>query len=326
LLGDIEAALANKLSTERNLRNYQLEHLAHISTQRKMLERLAREKELDVCSPDFFCWLHKEFYSELPEEMHYALTHEGSRVLIMPGELRDRPASVGRHIPPEALDDVRGNLGRFQDAYTPTKLEEPKKMLAFAASHHRLLWIHPFRDGNGRVARLFTIAYQYRLKIWSHGLWTVTRAFARNRSEYDRHLALADQPRRYDFDGRGPLSEENLVAFCKYFLRACVDQLKFMESILELGHLEKRFKQYLAIQRSQKEMSRQAVMLLETLLYRGEIERGEVQSICNVQRRRATGVIKELLDKRLASSSSAHGNLRLLFSGDMAIHLFPKLV
>jgi Fic family protein len=53
---------------------------------------------------------------------------------------------------------VRGNLRCFQDAYSPKRLEEPKKLPAFAASHHRLLWIHPFRDGNGRVARLFTIA------------------------------------------------------------------------------------------------------------------------------------------------------------------------
>ncbi len=326
LLGDIEAALAKKFSADQSLRNYQLEHLAHIATQKKMLARLEREKELDICSADFLCWLHREFYSELPEEMHYALTHEGGRVPVLPGELRDRPASVGRHIPPDALDDVRGNLGRFHEAYSLSRLEESMKMPAFAASHHRLLWIHPFRDGNGRVARLFTIAYQYRLNIGSHGLWTVTRAFARNRSEYDRHLALADQPRRYDFDGRGPLSEENLVTFCKYFLRACVDQLQFMESILELHYLERRFKQYLAIQRSQKAMSKQAVTVLEALLFRGEIERGDVQSICKVQRRRATGIINELLDNRLVSSSSAHGSLRLSFTSDVTLHLFPKLV
>jgi Fic family protein len=200
------------------------------------------------------------------------------------------------------------------------------KMPAFASSHHRLLWIHPFRDGNGRVARLFTIAYQYRLGIWSHGLWTVTRAFARNRSEYDRHLALADQPRRNDFDGRGPLSEENLTVFCKYFLAACIDQLRFMESILELEHLEKRFKQYLAVAESQKILSKASVSVLDSLIYKGEISRGEVQALCNVKRRRATNIIKELLDKGFVRSVSAHGGLTLSFSGDLAPHLFPKLV
>ncbi len=326
LLGDIEEALANRLSSNRGLRNYQLEHLAHISTQKKMLARLEAEADLDVCSAEFLCWLHKEFYSQLPEEMHVALTRDGEPVPVLPGELRDRPASVGRHLPPGALDDVRLNLDRFHKAYSIEGIEETKKMPAFAASHHRLLWIHPFRDGNGRVARLFTIAYQHRLGVGSHGLWTVTRAFARNRAEYDKHLAVADQPRRNDYDGRGPLSEEGLTSFCRYFLDACVDQLRFMESILELHSLEKRFKQYLEMAQSQKIISRQSASVLEALFYKGEIERGEVQAICGVKRRRATGIIKELLGKGLVSSASAHGELELSFSGDCRAQLFPKLV
>lgn len=326
LLGDIQEALANRLSSDKGLRNYQLEHLAHISTQKKMLARLEAEGGLDICSTDFLCWLHREFYSQLPEEMHMALTHDGKPVPVLPGELRDRPASVGRHLPPDALDDVRVNLDHFHKAYSLKGIDESKKMLAFASSHHRLLWIHPFRDGNGRVARLFTIAYQHRLGIGSHGLWTVTRAFARNRAEYDRHLALADRPRRNDYDGRGPLSEEDLALFCRYFLKACEDQLYFMESVLELHHLEKRFKQYLAMTQSQKILSKQSESVLAALFYKGEIERGEVQAICGVKRRRATGIIKELLAGRFISSGSAHGALTLSFSGDCTPHLFPKLV
>jgi Fic family protein len=153
----------------------------------------------------------------------------------------------------------------------------------------------------------------------------VTRAFARNRSAYDRHLALADQTRRNDLDGRGPLSEENLLLFCTYFLRACVDQLQFMESILELHHLERRFKQHVGLLTSQKVLSKQSAEVLEALFYRGKIERGDVQAICGVQRRRATNIIQELLQERLVSTPSAHGSLRLSFAGDVATHLFPKL-
>ncbi len=326
LLSDIYEALDNRLSSDSGLRNYQLEHVAHIATQKKMLARLEREPDLDVCSVDFLSWLHREFYSLLPEEMHFARTRDGDMVPVMPGELRDRPASVGRHLPPDALDDVCVNLAHFQKAYAIGGLEESKKMLAFASSHHRLLWIHPFRDGNGRVARLFTIAYQYRCGCGSHGLWTVTRAFARNRSEYDRHLALADQPRRNDFDGRGPLSEENLTLFCRYFLGACVDQLRFMETMLELHHFEKRFKSYLAKAQSQKMMSKNSAAVLDAVFYRGEIARGEVQKICGVQRRRATSIIKELVDGGFVTSASAHGTLTLVFTADSTPHLFPKLV
>ena len=48
-LKDIEDALNNNLSPNKVLRNYQLEHLAHISTQKKMLERLAKEENLEIC-------------------------------------------------------------------------------------------------------------------------------------------------------------------------------------------------------------------------------------------------------------------------------------
>lgn len=326
LLGDIQKALDNDLSTDTNSRNYQMEHLAHISLQKEMLNRIDNEKNLDICSIDFLCWIHREFYSRLPKEMHYALAHDGQKLPVLPGMLRDRPASVGRHLPPDDLDELNINLANFDRDYSPANVDEPKKLCAMASSHHRLLWIHPFRDGNGRVARLFTIAYQRKLGIDSRGLWTVTRAFARNRSAYDHNLSLADQPRRNDYDGRGPLSEENLVLFCKYFLGECLDQLKFMASILELHHMEKRFAQYIALMQSQKTISKLAAHVLDELFYKGEIERGKVQSICGVKRRRGTEIIKELLDKKLVQSNSPHGRLNLYFTDESALHLFPKLV
>lgn len=325
LLSDIQDALNNDLSNDKSLRNYQLEHLAHISTQKAMIKRLQIEKDLDICAIDFLCWLHEEFYSKLPEEMHYAFTQSGKQVSVLPGELRDRPSTIGRHLPPKKLDEVQINLEDFDKAYALTNVKESKKIFAFACSHQRLLWIHPFRDGNGRVARLFTVAYQYKLGISSHGLWTVSRAFARNRSEYDKYLSLADQLRRNDYDGRGPLSEENLTLFCKYFLRECVDQLKFMESILELHHFEKRFKKYLQLISLQKNISKKAILVLKELFYKGEVERGEVQNICSVKRRRATEIIKELLEKQFVYSSSPHGKLQLHFTVESSSYLFPKL-
>lgn len=50
-------------------------------------------------------------------------------------------------------------MARFGEAYTPERYHGAGKLVAMAAAHHRLMWIHPFLDGNGRVARLFTEAY-----------------------------------------------------------------------------------------------------------------------------------------------------------------------
>jgi Fic family protein len=322
---DIEDALNNDLSSDTAARNYQLEHLAHITVQKEMSKKL-NTGGLNICSEDFLRWIHKRFYSQLPEEMHFARTHSGEKVPVLPGELRDRPADVGRHLPPLFLDEVRSNLERFEKEYNPDRLTSPQKYLALGASHHRLLWIHPFRDGNGRVARLFTNAYQQKLDISSHGLWTVTRAFGRMRSEYDKYLNIADQPRRNDYDGRGPLSEEGLVAFCKYFLEQCLDQINYIGGNLQLDAFEKRYKRYIDLSIGEGVIPKGSSAIFEALFYKGEIERGEVQTICGVGRRRATEIIKELLQRRFVSTNSPHGGLKLNFTNDAAVILFPNLV
>ena len=43
-------------------------------------------------------------------------------------------------------------------------------VLAAACAHHRLLWIHPFTDGNGRVARLMSNAMLLQA-LDAGGLW-----------------------------------------------------------------------------------------------------------------------------------------------------------
>ncbi|WP_217639947.1 Fic family protein [Palleronia marisminoris] len=51
-------------------------------------------------------------------------------------------------------------------------------ILAAACAHHRLLWVHPFLNGNGRVARLMSYAMLRRAPD-TLGLWSVARGLAR---------------------------------------------------------------------------------------------------------------------------------------------------
>jgi Fic family protein len=63
-------------------------------------------------------------------------------------------------------------MARFEAAHkSDSKL---KQLVSVAASHHRLAWIHPFLNGNGRVARLISRA---KLKDLGIGptLWSVSR-------------------------------------------------------------------------------------------------------------------------------------------------------
>jgi Fic family protein len=87
-----------------------------------------------------------------------------------------------------------------------------------AAAHHRLAWIHPFGDGNGRVVRLHSHALLIRHGLAGHGLWTLSRGLARQRQRYYAALEAADRGRRNDLDGRGNLSDAALADFCVFFL------------------------------------------------------------------------------------------------------------
>ena len=128
-------------------------------------------------------------------------------------------------------------LERFEAVYGT--LGTTDSILASAAAHHRLLWIHPFLDGNGRVARLMSHA-MLRDVLDTGGVWSIARGLARNVADYKAQLATRDLPRRNDLDGRGNLSEEALADFTRFFLRVCIDQVTVMEGLVAPDRLRVR--------------------------------------------------------------------------------------
>ena len=152
--------------------------------------------------------------------MRVATTSSGQKSPLQPGELRTGDVEVGTHVaPPYEL--VPGLLEHFSLRYESGELSRTRKVIAVAASHHRFAWIHPFRDGNGRVARLFSDTLIRQLRIDGGGLWSLSRGLAIQRSEYYALLSNADQERsaRSADDGRGHLSERALRDF------SCVRQV-----------------------------------------------------------------------------------------------------
>lgn len=94
-------------------------------------------------------------------------------------------------------------------------------------------------DGNGRVARLMSHAV-LRETLDIGGLWSVARGLARDGIAHESHLAACDLPRSIVLDGRGDLSEEALTAFAGFFLQTCIDQVRFMESLVQPDRLRDR--------------------------------------------------------------------------------------
>lgn len=323
LPADIEKALKKEYVKDPYKRALQIESVAHIEVENLMEKRLQNEPKLSICHEDFLCWLHREFYQRLPESLKY-IEGGGQKNKVIPGALRSREVSVGHHIPP-THSSLSSFLKRFEEVYTLKKYNPIEQVILAAASHHRLVWIHPFLDGNGRIARLFTHAYLIQAGVGGKGLWTISRGLARRKKNYLSALALADAPRRNDLDGRGNLSHEGLVDFCQFFLETMIDQIEFMTHLLNLEELQTRIEAYVKKQVLMKQLKPESWYLLREVLLRGEVARGEVPRITGLKERTARKILSNLLHQELLISETPKSPVRLGFPSSVVGYYFPRL-
>ena len=322
--GDIDAAVRQEFSGDANRRRLQQLHWAHLETQRWMESALTGMRLAELCESEFLRQLHREFYLRLPEEARWVEEAQGRRHAIEPGDLRVAPVSVGIHLAP-AHGELEKFLRRFAEFYGPLVQPTPQSLVAAMAAHHRLAWIHPFLDGNGRVIRLFTQGWLQCAGTAADGLWTLARGLARRHQDYKAGLARADERRLNDFDGRGYLSQRRLEEFCEFALVTAVDQLDFMDELLDLSGMQRRILGYAERRESASELPKGAGAVLREVFLRGEIIRGEVARIIGASPRTAQTVTGRLLKQDLLRSDSPKGSLRLGFPATAAESYFPNL-
>ena len=319
---DIERAMAKDFSGDLTERANQLLAFAHMEVERELVERL-EQGGVDVYSVEFVCEIHRRFYERLPEEFRMARTATGVAYQIIPGTLRNFMVDVGRHTPPH-FAAVGSFLGRFRDFYSSPGIPKTECVVAVAAAHHRLAWIHPFGDGNGRVARLHSQALLAHYEVAGLGLWTLSRGLARRRGDYYRFLEMADRGRVNDYDGRGNLSDAGLGAFCVFFLETMLDQVRFMGSVLDISLLRARVERY--FQFLEGESYREAFAgIVRVLVDEGEIPRSRVREITGKGATVVAEIVKRGLEVGYFCSPSPKGVLRVAFPEGMREAFFPKL-
>ncbi len=320
---DIDRALAADYSSDAHRRDLQLEARAHVEVQRIIDGRLDELPRPSAASA-FTEWTHREFCRRLPESLLVVENPDtGERISVVPGQLRSRTVAVGRHVAP-VPEHLEPFMLRFEQAYASSRLTKTRQVIAVAAAHHRFLWIHPFLDGNGRVARLMSHAMLLEIGIGS-ALWSVSRGLARHSLDYKRLLMAADEPRRNDLDGRGALSESALTEFCRFFLETCLDQVRFMRELLDPTELQRRMELYVRDEESAGRLPARSFVILREALLVGEVERGRVPTLIDASERTARRVVAELVDKRLLVSRSHKAPLRLGLPIDVVERWFPRL-
>ena len=270
---------------------------SHVHLQRaleRIIDRDAGPEWPRLFSISLVSLTHRGLFRDASEQ---ELKIEGLEAPMVPGELRDIAqlnVSVGQHDAP-AFQAVRPMLERMQVVYG--RIADPRyRLIAALAYHHRLAWVHPFPDGNGRVVRMITHLQLLKLGLASP-LWSISRGLARNHEAYYQHLAQADQHRQGDLDGRGQLSLKALQAFVRFMLRTCIDQMTYMLDALDRDTLRARIERAVAFDERfiAAGIKPEAARALHILITQGAVLRNDFKVYMGLGERTAISQLKQLV-------------------------------
>jgi Fic family protein len=326
---EIRAAQKGEYSKDTAKRDLQKESVSHIQ-----LQEWVKEQTLDqdgLYSPEFFKTIHKQFYLGIPESLWLLKDRQGEvKGKVIPGEWRTELVNVGQHVPPES-DNITSLIQKFCEVYHPNCFAGDKKFIAAMCAHHRLLWIHPFADGNGRVARLFTDEALKIIGLESYGVWCLSRGIARSSDQYKTLLARADNSRQGDHDGRGLLSESHLVNFCDFMLDTAIDQIDYISDLLQLNNIHERIDSYIQARNDERvpgvtgKVKEVAGLILYNAFVKGELERSLAFELSGIPERSARRLIKQLKDDGLLSETSSKSPLKWEIPEHAEPWYFPNL-
>lgn len=323
----IEAALHRDYSSDLAERRKQRFAVAHIAAEAALEDEWQALPVSALFEPARISAIHDCFFSYLPDDERS--TDDGG--VVVPGEFRRSDVTVGRHLAPEP-EMIEPLLQAWATRYARIRAKE-YQLIGIACSHHRLAWVHPFMDGNGRVARLHS-HLGLRAADLTHGLWSPLRGLAREHEQYYARLSDADQTRCNDLDGRGNLSQEGLVRFVRFFLDCCLDQVRLMVHMTQFQGMTGRLLDFLRFLeanpwmiRSEKSVIKPeaAALAMEFVALRRTVTRAEFAQMLGVSDVLARRIVRSLLDCGLLTSPSHRGELSFGLPLSSLRFLFPRL-
>ena len=263
--------------------------------------------------------IHRKFFEYLPEEALTIKYDNSNKVEIMiPGEFRNSFAHVGEFIAIKP-DSIPEFMRRFDQVYS--NLDKMNSLISIAVAHHRFLLIHPFPDGNGRVARLLTQKMlQDSLKI--EPIWSLSRGLSLKKREYFSLLNQCNSIRRGGSDGTGNLSEEAMHKITNFFFDVCLSQIHFVKENIEPKLLFKRIKQWC----NEENLPKMSFCVLKTLANEGRLKKSKIKEKIKFSKGQYKKTIAALQDEGVVISEHKNGPFELKITYSIAQNWIPKLV
>lgn len=213
-----------------------------------------------------------------------------------PGSYREQEVAIvdSSHRPPSWVNvhPMMTDLLEFANRDLPPH----QQILQVALAHHRFVWIHPFGNGNGRVARLFTYA-MLRKAIFSDRGSTVlhpTSVFGNHRGEYISALERADD-----------LSMAGTIAWATFFAQGIRDDLTRVTSLQDRSFVNTEL-----VGPAITGLARVAVIsadiekMLGLLLEQAVIKAGDLEPLVGGTASSRSRLVRYLLDRNLLRRSA----------------------
>lgn len=162
------------------------------------------------------------------KQLHGVLTKdlsiEGSKE---PGMYRNHDVSItqSKHKPPEFIKvpEMMKSLFDFINREDPLQAD----LLKVAIAHHYFVWVHPFDNGNGRMARLLTYIMLKQYGFFKVLFMNPSAIFCEDRNLYIEYLEKADTG-----------TDENIKKWCDYVLSSLLREHQKIRKLLDKNFLD----------------------------------------------------------------------------------------
>jgi Fic family protein len=140
-----------------------------------------------------------------------------------PGKLRTKHVIISKsnHVPPIGVK-VKDYFSELTSFINEDHGKE-NDFFKVSIAHHRFTWVHPFTNGNGRVARLLTYAMLQKLGygVQRAHILNPSLVFYSDRKRYYDNLAIADKG-----------TNAGLLKWSEYFIEGLLEEINKIDRLL----------------------------------------------------------------------------------------------
>lgn len=156
-----------------------------------------------------------------------------------------------------------------------TESKDLHPIISSAIAHHRLVSIHPFSDGNGRVARALGVWVLFVRQFDTEHLFSLDEYFEKDRQKYYQKIQQAR-----DLD-------DDLTYWLEYVAKGVAETLQRTKERIESLRVSARSK--IVLTRRQED-------LLRFLRDKGRVRTSDIESAFKLTRARINQILKPLVD------------------------------